>query len=117
MIEAIKAIDRIIDTEADCPVEDELDGNNLIPSWSRVGDKFKLNEILSPSEQRLTQDYYRAQKRIAEGRQKKAQNIFEGLDKNTHFVEFEKRENTLLTDIAKFIRGRSEKIIKLKKLG
>ncbi len=104
-----ETIRQIIDEKSDHQVENELNGNNLIPSWSEVGAKFNLNEILSPSEQGLTQDYYRAQKRIAEGRKRKAAKIFKGLDDNIRFVEFEKKESSLLNEIASFVRRPSEK--------
>jgi len=67
--------------------------------------RFELTK-LDPRDFRLTRGYYRAQRRIAEGRNKKAQRIFRGLEKTSDFVVLEKERANLLNGIAVFVRGK-----------
>ena len=58
--------------------------DHIIPGWADVIIKFKLNELHSCNF-RLLREYYRAQRKIAEGRRRKAKRIFKGLDRNPDF--------------------------------
>jgi hypothetical protein len=77
--------------------------DGLIPSWSEVVVRFELNK-LPPREIKFIRGYYRAQKRIAEGRKKKAQRIFRYLDKNPDFIALEEARSPLFNQIASFVR-------------
>jgi len=82
--------------------------DGVIPGWTEVIGKFGLNK-LHPRDFRLIRGYYRAQRRLAEGRPKKASRIFRALDENQDFQTLEKGQASLLSNIALFVRGPSEK--------
>ncbi|MBU3956885.1 hypothetical protein KKI19_01190 [Patescibacteria group bacterium] len=82
--------------------------DGLIPAWSEVVVKFKLKD-LHPRDFSLLRGYYRAQQRLAEGRGKKAKKIFNGLGRSANFKVLEKERGALLTSIATFVRGPSER--------
>ena len=82
--------------------------DGLIPGWDEVVVKFKLKD-LHPRDFSLVRGYYRAQRRLAEGRKNKAKKIFEGLGKNANFEVLEKERGALLTSIATFMRGPTER--------
>lgn len=82
--------------------------NGLIPGWGEVVEEFRLKEF-HPRDFGLLKDYYRAQRRVAQKRHKKAKAVFDGLDKNPDFLNLEQREESLLTGIAFFVRRGSEK--------
>lgn len=88
--------------------------DGLIPGWDEVVVKFKLKD-LHPRDFSLLRGYYRAQQRLAEGRNKKAKKIFKGLERSSDFKALEERSGALLTSIATFIRGPSEKRRELEK--
>jgi hypothetical protein len=77
--------------------------DGLIPSWSEVVVRFELNK-LPPREIKFIRGYYRAQRRIAEGRNKKAQRIFRYLEKNPEFTTLEETRSPLFNNIASFVR-------------
>lgn len=82
--------------------------NGLIPGWSDVVIAFKLDKF-SPGDLRLLRSYYRAQRRSAEGRPKKAGRIFKALERNLRFTELAEREDFLLGKIASYVRRASER--------
>ncbi|MCL4382192.1 MAG: hypothetical protein M1575_01700 [Patescibacteria group bacterium] len=82
--------------------------NGFIPGWAEVIGYCQLSNF-DPRELRLLRGYYRAQRKIAEGSTKRASRIFRGLDNNQDFRELENREGRLLSEIASFVRGQTEK--------
>jgi len=77
--------------------------DGLIPAWSEVVVRFELKKF-PPREIKLLRGYYREQRRIAEGRNKKAQKIFRCLAKSPDYLALEKERTSLFNNIASFVR-------------
>ena len=74
-----------------------------VRSWSELSSY--LSEDINPHDAKFIRTYFRAQLRIAEGRNKKAGEIFRGLDKKVGFKDFEEANNPLLAAIDIVVRG------------
>ncbi|MCJ7793116.1 MAG: hypothetical protein MUP45_04010 [Candidatus Marinimicrobia bacterium] len=77
--------------------------DGLIPAWAEVVNRFELKR-LPPRDLKLLRGYYREQRRIAEGRNKKAQRVFRCLAKNPDYLALEKERASLFNNIASFVR-------------
>jgi len=89
-------------------IDPELQKDGLVPGWAEVAKEFKLDG-LHPRDLRLFENYYRAQRKIAQGQQKRGARAIRGMLKNPDFQALEKEKDTLLFRMARFIRGPSEK--------
>ena len=85
-----------------------LERDGLIPGWSDVANQFRLNE-LSSKDRKIVLHYYRGHRMIAQGKRIKGRRTIEGVSKSHNFLDLEHRDPDLLTDIAKYVRGPSER--------
>ena len=88
--------------------EEELGRNGVIPGWSEVVTRFRLDQS-PPTEFNVLKDYYRGQRRIAEGQSVRGKRALRGLARNPDFETLEGENPTLLTGVASFVRRHSEK--------
>lgn len=86
--------------------------NGVIPGWTEVVSQFDL-QTLPRGEFRLARAYYRVQQRLAKGQETRARELMRLLDKHSNFVRFEKKEGTLLSSIAHYVRGATERAAKI----
>ncbi len=74
-----------------------------VRSWSELSSY--LPEDVNPHDVKFIRTYFRGQLRIAEGRKKKAREIFIGLDRKVGFKDFEEANSPLLAAIDIVVRG------------
>ncbi len=76
--------------------------NNYARFWSDISSHFK---DIDPNFKGFLKDYFRAQLRIAQGKNKKAAKIMAGLVKRPGYLKFEEENKDLLSAIDLSVRG------------
>lgn len=79
--------------------------DSYVRHWTRI--EAELPEDFNRHHIKFVKDYFRAQLRIAQGRNKKARRILTGLVDRTGYKEFEKANRPILAAIDIAVRGSS----------
>lgn len=95
--------------EIELPDIEKRSSNGLIPGWIDVVSQFDLKKALPVGQLSLANAFYRVQRYIADEQITKARELMGFLDKKQNFLEFEEQEGPLLSRIASYVRGASEK--------
>ena len=82
---------------------DRRDGR--VPSWAEISDEFNLSH-LPRGKGKLYHAFYRAQRMLALGKERKGRRLLDALDKLPHFNEFEEEHGNTLSLIARKVRGK-----------